>query len=232
MEGPLQMRHTLLLWVGAGGLVLGLWPLWSLVKRFGRALLRRPQTPWGLTRYLFTLTLGVFFAGIGVASLGLWAALHAFGEVRKKTLAAEIQCIELAPQKLRVYLVPIDGEGRRGATETYDVDGDEWTVGGDLLRFRPLLEYAGLDTVYQVTRVEGRWMSAADAVAHQATAFDRGGHTMGSGWLQLYRHGTRGPLGWLVQGVNGGAVSQLPDRRALYDLYVTADGFVVDKKTF
>ena len=126
--------------------------------------------------------------------------------------------------------MPLDKQGRRGATETYDIDGDQWTVGGDLLRFRPLLEYVGVDTVYQVTRVEGRWLKAEDARAHKVTAFDRA--TTGSGWLQLYKDGTRGPLGWLVQGVNGGAVSQQPDRRALYDLYVTEDGFVVDKKHF
>jgi hypothetical protein len=225
----LEMRHTILLWIGLGGLVLGIWPLWHTTKRLGRAAFRRPQQPWGVSRYLFSVATGAFLVGVGAASLGLWMALGAFGDVRHKTHVAEIQCIELAPQKLRVYYVPLDESGRRGATETYDLDGDEWQVGGDLLRFRSLLTKLGVDTVFQVTRVEGRWLAAADANQHKPSAFDRGATS--SSWLQLYRNGTRGPLGWMVQGVNGGAVSQLPDRRALYDLYVTSDGFVVDKKT-
>jgi hypothetical protein len=225
----LPLRHPLLLWIGAGGLVLGVWSLWHLLKRLGRATFRRPQKPWGVGRYLFTLTTGAFLFGVGAASLGLWMAIGAFGDVRHKTHVAEIQAIELGPSKLRVYLVPLDSEGHRGATETYDVDGDEWTVGGDVMRFRPFLGHLGVDTVFQVTRVEGRWLNAEDANLHKPSAHDRA--TTGSGWLALYQHGTRGPLGWMVQGVNGSAVSQLPDRRTLYDLYVTSDGFVVDKKT-
>jgi len=230
LESLLAMRHAALLFVGIGGLVLGIWPLIHVLRRLGRVVLRRPQSSWGMTRYLSTVATAAFLTGVGTASLGLWMALASFGDVGHKTHIAEIQCIEMAPGRLRVYYVPLDKEGRRGATETYDVAGDQWEVGGDLVRFRSLLTHFGVDTVYQVTRVEGRWLHAEDANSHKATAFDRA-HT-GSGWLALYQHGTRGPLGWLVQGVNGGAVSQLPDRRALYNLYVTSDGFVADKKSF
>jgi hypothetical protein len=167
---------------------------------------------------------------LGIAALGLWAALANYLDLSKKTHIAEVQCIELGPSKLRLFYVPIDGKGRRGATETYDLDGDEWTVGGDVLRFQPLLEYLGLETVYQVTRVEGRWLKAVDANAHRATAYDRG--VTGRGWLVLYRDGARGPLGWLIEGAHGQAVSQLPDRRAVFDLYITPNGLVVDKRSF
>jgi hypothetical protein len=230
VESLVEMRHAALLFVGIGGLVLGIWPLIHVCRRMGRMVLRRPQHSWGMTRYISTIATGAFLTGVGTASLGLWMALASFGDVGHKTQVAEIQCIELGPGKLRLYYVAFDKDGRRGSTETYDLAGDEWEVGGDLVRFRSLLGKLGVDTVYQVTRVEGRWLQAADANSHKATAFDRAATT--SGWLALYQHGTRGPLGWLVQGVNGGAVSQLPDRRALYNLYVTNDGFIVDKKAF
>jgi hypothetical protein len=140
-----------------------------------------------------------------------------------------VQCIELKPAKLRLYYVPIEPDGTRGATETYDLDGDEWTVGGDVLRFRPQLTLVGLETVYGITRVEGRWLKADDANHHVATAYDRGGGTSLT-WLELYRDGVRGPFKWLIAGAHGQAISQLPDRRAIYDLYVTPNGFVVDKR--
>ena len=81
-----------------------------------------------------------------------------------------------------------------------------------------------------MSRVEGRWVKAADANAHKGSAFDRAGGT-GPGWLQLYRGGTKGPLGWMIAGAHGQAVSQLPDRRAVYDVYVSPNGFIVDKRS-
>jgi hypothetical protein len=35
----------------------------------------------------------------------------------------------------------------------------------------------------------------------------------------------------MVAGAHGNFVSQLPDRRALYDIYVTDKGYVLDKKS-
>src|SRR5579859_3169617 len=138
VESLVEMRHAALLFVGIGGLVLGIWPLIHVCRRFGRMVLRRDQLPWGMTRYISTVATGAFLTGVGTASLGLWMALASFGDVGHKTQVAEIQCIELGPGKLRVYYVAIDKDGRRGATETYDLAGDEWQVGGDLVRFRSI----------------------------------------------------------------------------------------------
>ncbi len=226
MEGvPLS-----LLIVAVGAIVVGLIPLGWLARRFGRTILRRPQPRAGLGKHALALASGAILVGAGLAAVGLILALQTWRAFTKKTRVAEVQCIELAPSRLRVYFVPIDRDGLRGATEVYDLDGDAWQVGGDVLRFRPQLTLVGIQTVYGIHRVEGRWLKAEDANAHKGTAFDREGGTSAS-WLQLYRDGARGPLGWLVAGAHGQAVSQLPDRRAIYDLYVTPDGFVVDKRT-
>jgi hypothetical protein len=219
----------LLVALAAAGLVCGALPLLWVLRRMGRAMFGRPQPAVSGGRYLLALAFGAVFSGLGLFALGLYIALSAYGVVGQKTRIAEVQCIELKPAHLRVYYVPILDDGTRGATETYDVAGDEWTVGGDVLRFRPFLNTLGLKTVFKVSRVEGRWLDAAQANAHKGSAFNREGGTT-AGWLQLYRDGARGPLGWLIAGAHGQAVSQLPDRRALYDLYVTPNGFVVDKR--
>ena len=44
----------------------------------------------------------------------------------------------------------------------------------------------GLETVYGVNRVEGRWLKAEDANVHKGTAYDRQGGTSVA-WLELYR---------------------------------------------
>ena len=215
--------------VGVGGVLLGLWPLWWMLKRAGRRLGKRPQPPVNGSSYLAAFLAGIVLLAAGFAALSLLVMLQGWRAFTKKTHVAELQCIELAPHKLRVYLVPIDSDGARGATEVYDVDGDEWQLGGDVLRFRPFVTALGVQSVFRVSRVEGRWNAAADANAHKGTAFDRAPPS--ASWLQLYRSADKPPLRWFVDGAHGQAVSQLPDRRALYDIFVTPNGYVVDKRT-
>ena len=215
--------------VGAVGLVAGLWPLWWMVRRAGRRLGSAPQPPVAASRYVMALVVGIVGIAVGISALSLVVMLQGWRAFTHKTHVAELQCIELAPHKLRIYLVPFDAEGARGATEIYDVDGDEWQVGGDILRFKPFMTALGVQPVFRLSRVEGRWNSAADANAHKGTAFDRSPPS--TAWLGLYRGADKAPMRWLVEGAHGQAVSQLPDRRAVYDIYVTPNGYVVDKRS-
>jgi hypothetical protein len=215
--------------IGAAGLVAGLWPLWWMARRAGRRMGSRPQQPVSASRYLMALVVSIVGIAVGISAMSLVVMLQGWRAFTHKTHVAELQCIELAPHKLRVYLVPIDGDGARGATEVYDLDGDEWQVGGDVLRFRSFMTALGVQPVFRLSRVEGRWNSAADANAHKGTAFDRSPPS--TAWLSLYRGADKAPMKWLVDGAHGQAVSQLPDRRAVYDIYVTPNGYIVDKRS-
>lgn len=232
MELPLHLVATApraLLATGIGACLLAVWLLLWLLKRIGLRLVGRARRPISFIGAMLTLFTALGAGLLGVAAIATCVALHGYRGFLARAHVAEVQCIELAPQKLRLYYVGIEPDGRRGPTETYELDGDEWTVGGEVLRFRPILSVLGLSTVYGVKRVEGRWREAAQASAHRPTAYDRDGGKSRS-WILLERHGTRGPLAWLVAGVHGQAVSQQPDRRALYDLYVTRDGFVLETR--
>jgi hypothetical protein len=211
-------------------LVGGALSVW-LLRRVGRAMLRRPQPDVGMLRYALTFAFAALAVGVSLAAAGLLFALQAYDTFSKKTLVAEVQCIEMGPGKLRLFYVPIEKDGHRGATETYDLEGDEWAVGADVMRFKPFMTVMGLETVHRVTRVEGKWIKAADTNTKKPTAFDRSGGTTLS-WLAFYKDGKRGPLGWFVDGVHGQAVSQLPDRKAVYDLAITPNGLVVNKRSF
>src|SRR5262249_45862144 len=122
--------------VAVVGLLGGISSLAWVMKRAGRALTGRVQAPVSTSRYVLALAAGVALVGVAAGSLGLLVALQAWSGFTKKLHVAEIQCIEVAPQKLRVYLVPIEPDGARGATETYDVAGDAFQVGGEILRFK------------------------------------------------------------------------------------------------
>src|SRR5262249_44265719 len=142
--------------IGVAGLLVGLWPLWWMVRRAGRRLGNYPQHPGPPGRYVLALVASITGVAVGVAAPSLVMAMQTWHAFTKKTHVAELQALELGPHKLRVYLVPIDNDGTRGATEIYDVDGDEWQVGGDVVRFRPFLTALGVTPVFRLTRVEGR----------------------------------------------------------------------------
>jgi hypothetical protein len=221
----------LLVWLGLGAGVVSIFIWIWLARRLIRGLLGRTQVPVRGGRYFLAIVSGGALGLFAVASLALSAALAGYRAFTTKTRVAEVQCIELQPQKLRLYYVAYDDAGKRGETQVFDVDGDEWTVGGEVLRWRPSLTALGLRPVHAVTRVEGRWQSAEDANRHRGTAHDlRAASTLG-GWTWLKRHGQRGPMRWAVAGAHGSAVSQLPDRRALFDLFVTPDGYVLEKRS-
>jgi len=220
--GPL----LLLALIGFG---LGVPIFFWLARRAGRRVLGRPLVPISSSRTLLTMFLCLATLGAGCMAAGFLVALRDYRIFTAKAHVAEIQCIELEPTHLRLYYVPIEPDGTRGATESYDLDGDEWSVGGNVLRFRPFVTRLGVTTAHRVTRVEGRWLKAADAGAHKPTAFDRAGGTTAA-WLVLFRDGATGPLGFLIAGAHGQAVSQLPDRRALFNLYVTPNGYVLEKR--
>jgi hypothetical protein len=221
--------HALaVLGVAAGAVALLLW-LWMLRRLVGR-ILGRAQRPRSMVGYLVAIVVSAGCAVIAGLALMLVVALAGYRALLVHTRVAEVQCIELAPGKLRLYFVAIEPDGTRGPTQTYDLDGDEWTVGGEVLRFRRELASLGFRPYAGITRVEGRWHRAADANHHLPTAYDLHASTLGV-WRWLQRNGTRGPLHWAVAGVHGSAVSQQPDRLAVFDVMLTADGYVLDKRS-
>src|SRR5262245_33251241 len=108
-------------------LCVGLWLFWRLLRR----LVRGPRT--APTLLLFCL-LSFVLCGIGLFGLTLSVYLSTYTAFSGRTHVAEVQCVEISPKRLRLYLDPILSDGTRGLTETYDLSGDEWTVGGDVLR--------------------------------------------------------------------------------------------------
>ena len=143
-------------------------PVGPLAAVVDGAARRAPHRPAGRSRpsggrYVIALVTSIV-ARRRLGALSLLAMLQgwrAFTEDPRRRAAVH----RAGAHKLRVYLVPIDNDGARGATEIYDLDGDEWQVGGDVLRFRPFMTALGVQPVFRLTRVEGRWNAAADANA-------------------------------------------------------------------
>ncbi len=114
IAGP--MAHWPLVAVSVTSLLIGGALVVWLMRRIGRAVLRRPQPATGAMRYVLTFAFAALTVGIGLAAAGLLFALQTYESFSKKVIVAEVQCIETAPGKLRLFYVPIEKDGTRGAT--------------------------------------------------------------------------------------------------------------------
>jgi hypothetical protein len=99
--------------------------------------------------------------------------------------------------------------------------GDQWAVGGDILKWKPWLAFLGAKSVHKLTRLQSRYASLQAERTAPRTVYELGG---GSGplWRWAYRTGVRLPF---VDAVYGNAV-YLPSRPGRsWGIYVTHSGY-------
>lgn len=70
------------------------------------------------------------------------------------------------------YTVEVTPAGEDAQTAAYEVAGDEWRLEARVLTFHPWANVAGLDTVYRLERLDGRYtdVAAENAAANTAHA--------------------------------------------------------------
>lgn len=156
-------------------------------------------------------------------SAAVWGMLQTYQVLRRRDVVATIECWpSTRAGEFRLVYRPFV-QGRPGPAQVYQLYGDQWSMGGDLLIWRAPALLTGARTWYKVTRVEGRYATAARARSHPHAAYDVGG---GSDWLWrlLYRC-----QGWIpgVEAVYGGSVYMPPDPTKQFILYATPSGFLV-----
>ncbi len=62
-----------------------------------------------------------------------------------------------AAHEMSVELILYDGNGHIASDNTYLLQGDEWMLQGDIIKFPAWLNVVGLHSGYKLTRLEGRY---------------------------------------------------------------------------
>jgi hypothetical protein len=133
---------------GTLGLIFLLAAFVALGARRGGAFIVRGFI--GLTLLALALLLGA--VGLGVQNY------HA---LTREEVAARISVIPSGPQRFDARFRFADG-----TEASYVLAGDELNVDAHILKWKPLAQYLGLHTVYELDRVAGRYRS----VEHERTA--------------------------------------------------------------
>ena len=90
---------------------------------------------------------------VGVIGGMLAASLHTYTRLTHEEEAARVVIRALGPQDYELLLVRTHG----GPTERYELRGDEWQIDARVMKWGPMGNLIGLDTVYRFERLSGRY---------------------------------------------------------------------------
>ncbi len=117
-------------------------------------------------RSLPVITLAVF--GLPVALVG-WN-LHTFHRLTDEAPIAKLRFVQLAPQRFSVEL----RSGDFCTAQHYELDGDEWRLDARFLKWKPLANLFGLDAMYRLDRLGGRYSQIDEANSRRQVAYQIG----------------------------------------------------------
>lgn len=145
------------IWIAVGVLgVLGLLMIVSVITRRGRRGV--------LTGAAALIGLALVGASGVIAMVGV--NLRTWARLTHEQNVAEITFERLAPRLFTATVRQPDG------TETaYDLRGDEWQLDARVIKFPPRANIAGLDALYRLDRLSGRYASVNDEVNQERTVY-------------------------------------------------------------
>ena len=121
-------------------------------RKFGRPR-RRRYFRWG--RAIGGIILVLLALSILWLALLIQTYLGLTGDVKVAQVRAHT--IANLPHEMSVELILYDKNGHQSSDQTYAVNGDEWMLQGDMIKFPAWLNIVGLHSGYKLTRLEGRF---------------------------------------------------------------------------
>ena len=100
----------------------------------------------------------------GAASIMLAFSYYGYGRLIDETLVSRIEFTELAPGEYTARVM-IDGKMDR----LLDLRGDEWQMDARVVNWKPPATLLGLDPIYQLDRLSGRYSSIDDEMSQERT---------------------------------------------------------------
>jgi len=102
---------------------------------------------------------GVVLLVVAISLLWLTFVVQSYLGLTGDIKVARIHATHFAnlPHQMSVELIQYDQGGRQLSDQTYALNGDEWMLQGDILKFTNLVNILGIHSGYKLTRMEGRF---------------------------------------------------------------------------
>jgi hypothetical protein len=165
---------------------------------------------------------GLVLLAVAVSLLWLMILVQSYLGLTGEIKVAHIQAIPIAnaAHQMSVQVVLYDGNGQIASESTYLLQGDEWMMQGDIIKFPAWLNIIGFHAGYKLTRLEGRFDDIAleDSARHTAIALNGGDDAF---FQTTYLH--KQWFAPLVDAAYGNAVFQAPGS---FDVFATQDALI------
>ena len=167
MNIPLQIG-----WPQAILLLIALVGLWLFITAGlgllnpGRFLTEEEKERYSRTRHLprrhFKIwrgLSGILLLAVGVSLLWVTFLVQSYLGLTGEIKVAHIRATPIAnvAHQMSVEVVLYDGNAHVTSDNTYLIQGDEWMMQGDIIKFPAWLNVVGLHAGYKLTRLEGRY---------------------------------------------------------------------------
>lgn len=165
----------------------------------------------------------VTLVALALCALAIWQTLRTYHVLTRRDVVAMVECIPSpsVPDEFRLVYRTMN-RGKPGPAQVFQLYGNEWSVGGELLIWKGWALLAGQKTWYKVSRIEGRAQSPGRDGTWPYLVYDVGG---GRDWLwkMLYRF-----QDWIpgVETVYGSSVYMPAEAKKIFVVYATPSGFL------
>lgn len=160
-----------------------------------------------------------------LALVGFLLALRSYQLFTQEELLAVVQC-DAPPRgsacRFILWIAPVS-RGIRESPRPYGMLGDQWSVGGEVLKWHPWVNLLGLRSCYRLTRLSSRYLKAETERQRPRSVYDLNGGTAPL-WEWLYRFQRWIPF---VEAVYGNATYVMAQPGGRWGVYVTLSGYLV-----
>ena len=162
---------------------------------------------------------------VAAGAVAALAGIRSYSAFTREELVAIVAC-EPAPAGsdhrflLTVRQLKLGAPARE---EKFPMQGEQWMIGGDILKWPPWLVFLGAQPCHKLTRLSSRYLAAGDELKRPRSAYDLNGGTP-LVWRWLYRFGEELPL---VDAVYGNAAYTDARPGGRWGVYVTHSGYLI-----
>ena len=139
--------------VGAFGLILVADGLLALFRR----------RVW---RFTMRTLVGLLLVSLGTTAAGIALGVQGYQALTREDVAARISVRPSAPQQFTATVRYADGRSRK-----FDLRGDEIYVDAHILKWKPIANFVGLHTAYELDRIAGRYQELAQERSAPRTVY-------------------------------------------------------------
>ena len=111
-------------------------------------------------RFRFTRGLsGIVLLAVAISLLWVTFLVQSYLGLTGEIKVAQVRATTItnAANEMSVELILYDGNGHIASDKTYLLQGNEWMLQGDIIKFPAWLNVVGLHAGYKLTRLEGRY---------------------------------------------------------------------------